>query len=292
MPVDLFRSASHRCIAFNDLVRGDDGVQANQFLVLNGNASALIDPGGALLYTPVSLAVGRYIPLKSLSWILASHQDPDVIGSADRWLMYTGARIACSKLWGRFVPHSVPHYVDTGGQDRYFLIPDEGADIPLGNSVLKALPAHFLHSVGNFQFYDPESKILFSGDLGASMVDEFTPVEGKDFDAHIPTMAGFHRRYMASNRACRIWAEMVEGLDIQMIVPQHGRPISGDVAVRRFIDWVRHLECGADLLVGPGRFRAAETVAPAPAPAVPAAPRARVAPVMPAGNPFEGVGRG
>jgi flavorubredoxin len=288
MPVDLFRSSTHRCIAFNDLVRGDDGVQANQFLILHGEASALIDPGGALLYTPVSLAVGRYIPLKRLSWVLASHQDPDVIGSADRWLMYTDARIACSRLWGRFVPHSVPHYLDTGGQDRYFLIPDEGIDIPLGDSVIQAVPAHFLHSVGNFQFYDPVSKILFSGDLGASMVNEFTPVEGSDFDAHIPKMVGFHRRYMASNRACRIWADLVDGLDIEMIVPQHGRPIAGDVAVRRFIDWVRTLECGSDLLVGPGRFRAAEAVAPAPTRA--AAPRARLAMVQPAGNPFEGIG--
>ena len=41
----LFDSGDHRCIAFNDLVRGDDGVQANQFLVSDGAHSALIDPG-------------------------------------------------------------------------------------------------------------------------------------------------------------------------------------------------------------------------------------------------------
>lgn len=253
MPVDLFQSARHRCIAFHDLVRGDEGVQANQFLVLHDGHSALIDPGGALLYTPVSLAVARHVPLKQLQWILASHQDPDVIGSADRWLMYTDATLACSRLWGRFVPHSVPHYVDTGGGDRYFLIPDEGALLPLGDSVIHALPAHFLHSVGNFQFYDPVSRILFSGDLGASMVDDFTPVEGAQFDAHIPHMLSFHRRYMAGNRACRVWADMVDGMAIDQIVPQHGRPMRGD-AVPRFIEWIRQLACGPDLLVGPGRF--------------------------------------
>lgn len=255
MAVDLFKSGNHRCIAFNDLVRGDDGVQANQFLILHDQYSALIDPGGALLYTPVSLAVGRYVGLKDLTWILASHQDPDVIGSADRWLMYTNATIACSQLWGRFVPHSVPHYVNTGGQDRYHLIPDRGTDIALGDIQIKALPAHFLHSVGNFHFYDPISKILFSGDLGASMVDRFDPVYVDDFDAHIPSMLGFHRRYMASNRACRVWADMVARMDIEMIVPQHGRPIGGKPAVARFIKWIRDLQCGADLLTGPGEFR-------------------------------------
>jgi len=284
MSVDLYKSSNHRCIAFNDLVRGDDGVQANQFLILHDNYSALIDPGGALLYTPLSLAVSRFVALKSLTWIFASHQDPDVIGSADRWLMYTSATIACSKLWGRFVPHSVPHYVETGGQDRYMLIPDEGADLPLGNSSIKAVPAHFLHSVGNFQFYDPISKILFTGDLGASMVDQFTPVTDADFDAHIPTMVGFHRRYMASRRACAIWADSVQHLDIDMIVPQHGRPMQGKAAVQRFIDWIRHLECGVDLMTGPGKFREATRL-------VADNSQRAIRPTLVArSNPFEGVG--
>ncbi|MFX8293428.1 MBL fold metallo-hydrolase, partial [Acinetobacter baumannii] len=77
--------------------------------------------------------------------------------------------------------------------------------IPLGQSHLLAVPAHFLHSEGNFQFYDPESRILFSGDLGASMVHANVaakPVE--DFDAHLPLMAPFHRRYMSGNRVCRL----------------------------------------------------------------------------------------
>ena len=42
----LFESGDHRCVAFNDLVRGDDGVQANQFLIQNGGNSAVLDPGG------------------------------------------------------------------------------------------------------------------------------------------------------------------------------------------------------------------------------------------------------
>ena len=47
-------------------------------------------------------------------------------------------------------------------------IPDEGRIIELGGAKLYYLPAHFLHSEGNFQLYDPTSKILYSGDLGAS----------------------------------------------------------------------------------------------------------------------------
>ena len=38
------------------------------------------------------MAVSQFIPLKSLTYILASHQDPDIIGAVDRWLMYTDAK--------------------------------------------------------------------------------------------------------------------------------------------------------------------------------------------------------
>ena len=67
MPTVLFESDLHRVVVFNDLVRGDDGVQANQFLVQHGNQSALIDPGGALLYTPLSLALSRFLSDRSAS---------------------------------------------------------------------------------------------------------------------------------------------------------------------------------------------------------------------------------
>jgi len=248
MATELFRKGDHYCVAFHDLVRGDDGVQANQFLVVDCDESALIDPGGALLYTPLSMALAQYVPPRKLTWIFASHQDPDIIGSVDRWLMYTSARIVCSKLWGRFIPHGVPHYQKDSGTDRYLLLGDEGGDIRLGGSHMRAVPAHFLHSVGNFQFYDPVSRILFSGDLGASIAEApYAPIA--DFDEHQQTMLGFHRRYMGSNRACRAWAQRARRLDIEMIVPQHGPPIAGSENVRRFIAWVETLVCGNDLLV-------------------------------------------
>ena len=53
---------------------------------------------------------------------------------------------------------------------------------------------------------------------------------------------------MTSNKTCRLWANMVRGLDIESIVPHHGRAIVGKAMVQRFIDWVETLECGIDLM--------------------------------------------
>ena len=256
MAVELFSTPQHKCIVFPDLVRGDDGVQANQFLVVHGDKSALIDPGGALLYTPLNLAMSRYVQTRDLTYILASHQDPDIIGSVDRWLMYSDCTIVCSKLWGRFIPHSVPHYQKGAGGDRYLLVPDEGMEIPMGNAHLRALPAHFLHSVGNLSFWDPTSRILFSGDVGSSMVASGTAyVAYEDFSSMVGRMEGFHRRYMAGNRVCRLWAGMVRKLNPEMIVPQHGLPMRG-AAIGDFLGWLEQLECGIDLL-GPANYRVA-----------------------------------
>ena len=69
-----------------------------------------------------------------------------------------------------------------------------------------------------------------------------------DFDAHLRYMEDFHRRYMVSNKICRLWAAMARQLDVEMIVPQHGRRIVGKQMVARFLDWIEKLECGIDLM--------------------------------------------
>ncbi|SFP22885.1 Metallo-beta-lactamase superfamily protein [Geopseudomonas sagittaria] len=248
-PIVLFDNGTHQCLCFDNLVTGE-GVQTNQFLIVDNEQYMLLDPGGDLTYTPLSLELSKHIPVQDLTYIFASHQDPDIIAALDKWLLHTKAKVICSRLWARFLPHltanylAVSHGIST--YDRIIALPDRGQSIPLGNSQLKAVPAHFLHSVGNFQLYDPISKILFSGDMGASLVDDAQPVT--DFAAHLSSMEGFHRRYMASNKVCRLWADMVRKMDISMIVPQHGRAFVGPAMINAFLDWISQLECGMDLM--------------------------------------------
>lgn len=246
MSVELYNDDGHVCIAFNNLV-DDTGVQSNQFLIIDDEQSALIDPGGNLTYSRLYIHAGRYITVKELTYVIASHQDPDVAASVNKWLVGTSCKVVIARVWERFLPHFLApgNYSD----ERVVTIPDEGMNIVLGRNVLKALPAHFLHSVGNFQFYDPVSKILFSGDVGASVGGEGDPEEPvADFDAHIPGMLPFHQRYMVNNKVCRLWANMVRGLELEWIVPQHGSPFKGQQMIAKFIDWIDSLECGTDLL--------------------------------------------
>lgn len=244
MAIELYNDGTHKCVAFYDLVSGE-GVQSNQFLIINGKHSALIDPGGDLTYNDLFMHSYKYLFTKSLDYVIGSHQDPDVISSLDKWLVGSDCKIVVPALWERFITHlAAPGKL----KERTIGIPDQGMNIQLGHTILQAIPAHFLHSEGNFQFYDPISKILFSGDMGASLVDSSTEKPVEDFDTHIRYMEGFHRRYMSSNKVCRYWVNMVRTLDIEWIVPQHGRSFKGKIMVERFLGWIEELECGIDLI--------------------------------------------
>ena len=193
--IELFNQDGHLCLMFAHLSdEGGEAVQANQFLVIHGDTGAIIDPGGNMAYNELLLTIGRYFPPSKLDKILASHADPDIIASLDRWMTSTQATLYISRLWERFAPH----FCKPGKtQGRIQGIADPGMRIPLGNSEIVALPAHFMHSEGNFQFWDPVSRILFSGDLGVSIGSSADAAQTiTSLAPHLPKMEAFHRRYM------------------------------------------------------------------------------------------------
>ena len=238
----LYEESGHRNLLLEDFGRGL-AVQANQHLIVHGGEAMLLDPGGHKVYNKVLSQVFKELKGETLRHIFLSHQDPDIVAATNGWLMTTGADAWVSALWKRFVPH---FGLDRLVESRLHDIPDEGMRLEMGGMELLILPAHFLHSVGNFQVFDPVSRILYSGDLGASLGMDY--IEVTDFDAHLQYMEGFHRRYMTTNAALRAWAEMVRPLDVQIIAPQHGAFFRGPELVNRFIDWCENLECGIDLM--------------------------------------------
>ena len=103
-----------------------------------------------------------------------------------------------------------------------------------------------IHSSGNFNVYDPQSKILMSGDIGAALDKPEAPMFVEDFDEHITKMKKFHQRWMPSNKAKQDWIDRVRRLDIEIMAPQHGSIFRGD-DVKRFLDWFEALEVGSAL---------------------------------------------
>ncbi len=250
--VVLYGDARHTFVLLNESEPGaEDGVRSNQYLIVRDGVGVLLDPGGFGVMPQVLAEMLRYVKPDRIRNIVLSHQDPDIVGGLATWLELTPAQVLVSSIWLRFLPH-----YGLRDMSRFSGVPDSGMMFKVApDFALRIVPAHFLHSEGQINTYDPVSRILFTGDIGAAMMppdrdDAFVD----DFDAHIPFIAGFHRRYMGSNHAIRCWLDTIADLDIDMLAPQHG-PIYRGPAVRAFLDWLRELRCGIDLLEAGGRFR-------------------------------------
>ncbi|AAC07081.1 MBL fold metallo-hydrolase [Aquifex aeolicus] len=238
----LYDTEDHKVVLFEELTPAS-AVEANQYLIIHKGEGILLDPGGHKVFAKLKSDISKYLPPQQIKYIFLSHQDPDIVAGINGWLLTTNAEALIPKLWYRFLPH---FGLESRYEERVIPIDDKGTRVNLNGCELLVLPAHFMHSPGNFQLYDPCSKILFSGDLGASLNQPYTIVE--NFEEHVKYMEGFHRRYMASNKVLRFWANMVRQLDIEIIAPQHGAIFKGKDMVNKFIEWVENLECGVDLM--------------------------------------------
>lgn len=238
----LYDDGTHRNLMLEDFGHSQM-VQANQHLIVHAGAGMILDPGGHKVYNRALSETTALLGRSTLKYIFLSHQDPDIVAALNGWLMTTDAVAYVSALWLRFIPH---FGLDSLVIDRLKPIPDEGMHLDLAGAHLVLLPAHFLHSAGNFSVYDPVSKILYSGDIGASFGMDDQVVA--DFPVHVKYMEGFHRRYLASRKAVRAWVAMVRSLDVETIAPQHGALFRGKEMSGRFLDWLHGLDCGVDLL--------------------------------------------
>lgn len=236
----LFDDGDHQWIFLGrDPSKPDSVIDTNEYLIVNGAKAMMLDPGGSEIFPTVLSEVSKAIDVKKIEAFLCSHQDPDIMSSLPLWMaLNPNASIYVSWLWGKFIAHFGSSYVD-----RFQEIPDEGRAIHLGDQELVLVPAHYCHSSGNFNLYDPRAKILFSGDLGSALVPHNYPTFVEDFDSHIQFMEAFHTRWMPSNEAKNRWIRRVRKLDVKMLCPQHGAIFKDDQVVQ-FLNWLESLEVG------------------------------------------------
>ncbi len=221
-----------------DSHKADRIIDTNQYMVKVGNEAVLLDPGGIEIFSTMLASVVNYAPLDQIRHIFASHQDPDIISSLGLWdRTLPSASLYAPRIWEGFIRHYGCNSID------YVALPDEGQSLKVGGREFVFLPAHYLHSSGNFHFYDPEARLLMSGDVGAALMPADAPMYVSDFDSHTALMKGFHQRWMPSNDAKNDWIARVRKLDIQTLAPQHGAMFRGD-DVKRFLDWFEALEVG------------------------------------------------
>ncbi|MBK9502549.1 MAG: MBL fold metallo-hydrolase [Leptospiraceae bacterium] len=217
-------------------------IDTNEYVLCKNEKLIVTDPGGIEIFPAVLSSLSTEVNPINIEYIFASHQDPDIISSLTLWLDID-PKIKCftSVLWSTFLPHF------GGNNETFAIIPDNGIDFSFHGLDLEFVPAHYLHSSGNFHLYDKKAKIYFSGDVGAALLPPDLLSESEiyvnDFDSHIKYCKGFHERWMGSNEAKNDWCSRVSQLNIDQFCPQHGLIFKGK-DVERFINWFAELKVG------------------------------------------------
>lgn len=212
----------------------------------------VVDPGSssdfAVVTSKVSSVIGR---MGALSGVFINHQDPDVGSSASQICGRYAPRasIFTSEATWRLVVHfNLPRdrFVDTDASRR-------GLTLPGGHPVIP-VPSPFCHFRGAVMLYDPETRVLFSGDLFGGI----TAAGPHDLWAEPSDWSGvraFHQAYMPTSRAIAAAVRAIQRLDppVEIIAPQHGRLLRGDV-LQRFMQQLEKLPVGFDIMddVGDG----------------------------------------
>lgn len=241
----LFDSGAHRWVWLGR--RGSEylgaGTSANQFFIEDSSKICVLNPGSTVEFAPVFGRLLRHADVGQIDCLFYCQSDPDVASGVPLWASCTLARVVIPKIWGTFFPH-----YGRFDFERVHLVPDRGSNISLGGASLQLIPAHFLPSPGTHILYDPQARLLFTGDIGTALhPGSELPLFVEDFEGHIRWMEGYHKRHMVSNTVTRDLAVRMSRLAIDAIIPHRGSIIRGP-DVKRFWEWFGKLRCGTDLL--------------------------------------------
>jgi glyoxylase-like metal-dependent hydrolase (beta-lactamase superfamily II) len=205
----------------------------------------VFDPGTAIDYPRLSAMLAKLIGgMENLDYIFLSHQDPDVTASA---LPLLAA-----------VPHSrILTSIDTwrlvkmyGNPDKRFTAIEslDGQRLTLADGAyhMQFIAAYYCHFRGAQMAYDPESGVLFSGDVMGGLNTR----RGGGISANSESWKGiamFHQIYMPSSSALQDTIGRIGMLPRlpAVIAPQHGDIVEGPM-VGEFMNRLAHLEVGID----------------------------------------------
>lgn len=229
----------------------DSMLQMNIYLrqFLNGKRciNYLIDPGSPFDYQTISDKVSSVIgDISNIHLYSINQYDPDVAMNAGilKTLNPKAICLTSEDNWHMLLhyeinPKSVK-FIDKLKEFRLKLVTD---------NELHFLTAPYCPSKGAFLTYDPQTRILYSGELFSGIFDFEEDNAFYADEQHWNGIKAFHQLYLPSNKAICYALNQIEKLNPypKIIAPQHGALIKGTM-VPYFIDKLYNLQVGADLL--------------------------------------------
>lgn len=239
-PVLLFEDGTHKIFWVG--ISNETAFRCNVYLIVDGTEAIIVDPGSRSFFTQVESNIKKIIPLENIIGLILCHQDPDVAASMIDWLTYNPKlKIISSNRTNVLLPHYGIEEYD------FFDISESNFTFSSGKE-LQFIEAPFLHFPGAFTTLDLTSNFLFSGDIWAALDIDWKLIVD-DFAEHTMNMDLFHLSYMASNIAARGFANKLDNIEINAILPQHGSIIDKH-NIEDAKNYLKELRCGTDIIYG------------------------------------------
>ncbi|MCD6433352.1 MAG: MBL fold metallo-hydrolase [Sulfurimonas sp.] len=219
----------------------DTNLHCNSYILIDDNEAVFFDTGSIPDFPTIMRKVLEVVDFKTVSLIVASHQDPDVCGNmviVEDVVDNPDLKIAAHSNTARLIRHY-------GLKSDIYVVDNHNYKITLKSGrELEFIYAPFLHSPGAIVTYDKKTKTLFSGDLFGGVSKEWSLFED---DNLLQNMKAFHQLYMPSSKILTSFLNKLDSYEIERILPQHGSVIEGD-SVKKAIEFLKSVPCGIDLI--------------------------------------------
>ncbi len=215
----------------------DSVFRTNAYLVKSGGEAALIDAGSAVYFDSMYSQIEKIVDVGTINYFIQHHQDPDLCASLPRWEDKIGPRKILAHTKANIL---IWHY---GVKSELVNVDETGWELKLPDRTLKFIFMPYMHSPGEIMTYDPKTKILFSGDIFGGLSMDWSLYAN---EYYMDSMEMFMENYMPSTEIVNENLKRIEGLEIEMICPQHGSIIPKD-SVEKAVRTLKELECGSYL---------------------------------------------
>ncbi len=207
----------------------------------------LIDPGGPADFPFISKKISDLLGSISKVHLYSLHSsDPGVCMNAI-YLRKTNTKAVCitsEDNWSQIIHYEIhPKSVKLINNFK-----DNRAPLSTGHN-LQYIPIPFCSEKGSFMTYDPETRVLFSGDLfgglNSAVQEDRLYAQEEDWDG----IRTFHQRNMPSSKALQAAVDQISALKPAplIIAPQQGMILRGKV-MEQMMEKLYYLETGVDLM--------------------------------------------
>jgi flavorubredoxin len=213
-------------------------LHCNPYLIIEGGQAVLIDAGSRPDFALVMMKILQTgISPEQIVALIYQHPDPDLCGS-----MSNMADI-CANPELRILSEQdnnifISYYLEREKRKLLTSVNESGFRFTFGGRSLQFFKTPYAHASGSFVTYDAKTKTLFTSDLFGSMSrqwDLFIQLSDdcyicRDYDhcikrrkyCPLPDIIEFHKKFMPSEKALKYAMNVIGGLDVEVIAPQHG----------------------------------------------------------------------